>query len=162
MKGTSKLFYCVVLSVLCASCTQWEFKKVPTEIYLVEKWKAIDLNDVETYPSFDFCNELDSKETLRACFEDEVTSTFYKSLSAHSFSVSKKLVDTVHIGFVVNEKGLYCIDTLKLSEQILAEIPHLERWIHDACEQLPKAHPATIRNIPVKTRFKIPLVFQTE
>lgn len=161
MNPCMKLFVGTLLCLFLASCTQWELKKIPSETYLAQKWKAISLDEVDTYPSFDFCDELGSKAALRACFENEVTSTFYNSLSAHHFKVSQKLEDTIHIGFEVNEKGLYCIDTLKLSEAVLSEIPQLERWIHEACEQLPQAHPATLRNIPVKTKFKIPLVFQT-
>lgn len=162
MNASAKAFLLITLCLSVASCTDWEFKKIPVETYLAQKWKAIDLNKVETYPTFDFCDELSSREVLKACFENEVTSTFYNALSQHHFVMHKGFQDTIYIDFVVNEKGLYCIDSLKISKEVRIEIPELERWVHDACEQLPKAHPATIQNIPVKTRFKIPLIFQTE
>lgn len=155
-------FFILIVGLSLASCTDLQLKKIPAETYFAQKWKAIDLNDVEIYPTFDFCDELASKEVLKACFENEVTKTFYEALSAHQILVSEELRDTLYIGFIVNEKGIYCIDSLHISDTILKAIPELEPWIHDACEQLPKAYPARIQNIPVKTRFKIPLILQTE
>lgn len=78
-----KLFVGLVVCLVMTSCTQWEFKKIPAETYLSEEWKAIDLSEVQTYPSFDFCDELASKEALRECFEVEVTSTFYNQRLMH-------------------------------------------------------------------------------
>lgn len=162
MNSSVHLFLALILAVLVASCTQWEYKKIPVETFLSQKWKAIDLHKVETYPTFDFCDELAPKEVLKSCFENEVSSTLYNVLSMHPFIVDKAIQDTIYIEFIVNEKGHYCIDSLNIRADLRGTFPDLEMWLHEACEQLPIAHPATIQNIPVKTRFKIPLIFQTE
>lgn len=148
--------------VVMTSCDQIETKKISSSQYLSESWKAIDLHRVDGYPTFDTCATLPEGEPLKACFQETVTKTFYESFGKHTIVVQRALDDTIFVDFVVNEKGKYCIDTLKITQEIRKEIPRLEQWIHEAARQLPEAKPATKEGVPVKTRFKIPVVLKVE
>ncbi len=51
---------------------------------------------------------------------------------------------------------------LPLRQKFRNEIPKLEQWIHEAAKQLPQAKAATKQGVPVKTKFKIPVVLKVE
>ncbi len=155
------VFTCTAVFFLL-SCDKLQTKKIKSSQYLEEDWKAINLNEVDVYPTFESCNHTPENEEMRLCFEEIVTTTFYKALNTHQVVVSQELNETVEVDFVVNEHGNYCIDTLRVSEAVRFEIPELEQWIHEAAKQLPKAYPARKGGVPVKTRFKIPVIFKVE
>lgn len=146
--------------VLLASCTSWETKKITTEDLLKQEQNSIDITEVDTYPVFESCSELSEQTILKSCFEDFVTNTLYSELSNHSIIVKESINDTVWIDLIVDEKGSFCIENIDLSPLVTKEIPTLSLWIHDAIQVLPKPAPATKRSMPVKTKFKIPVVLK--
>ncbi|WP_299213573.1 hypothetical protein [uncultured Dokdonia sp.] len=146
--------------MLLASCSGWETKKITTEEILHQEWNTIDIKEVDTYPSFDHCDSLSEKIALKRCFEDFVTSTLYTELSNLTIIVQESVLDTVWVDFVVNETGNFCLDSIHLTPTVRKEIPELSLWIHDATQALPKSHPAIKRDIPVKTRFKVPVILK--
>lgn len=163
MKRLLHLGLIVITTLLVVvSCDQFQTKKIPSSQYLAEQWKAIDFSELEVYPTFDNCNTVAEGAALKACFEETVTRTFYESFGQHTIVVNRDLDETILVDFVVNEKGKYCIDSLKISTEISAEIPQLEQWIHEAAKQLPQAKAARKNGVPVKARFKIPVVLKVE
>ena len=146
--------------VLLASCTSWETKKITTEDFLNQERYIIDITDVDTYPIFDVCDELSEKMVLKQCFEDYVTNTLYAELSNRTIIVQESINDTVWIDLIVDEKGKFCLDSIHLTPMVRQEIPELPLWIYDATLAIPKAEPAIERSIPVKTRFKVPIVLK--
>lgn len=147
---------------LLPGCDHVQTKKIESSQYLAEDWGAISLNEVDVYPTFEVCENTPENEQMRTCFEETVTSTFYRALNQHTAVVTRDLDQPVIVNFVVNEKGTYCIDSIQITEATRFEIPDLEQWIHEATKQLPKAFPARKEGIPVKTRFKIPVLFKVE
>ena len=150
------------LVCLALSCDRIQTKKIPTAQYLHEEWEALDLSEVEVYPTLDSCNSVLENAEIRKCFEETVTTTFFRELEKHQFVVTEDVSGTLVVDFVVKEDGTYCIDSLKVTQQIRREIPNLEQWIHEAALQLPRAQAATKRGVPVKARFKIPVILEVE
>ncbi|MFC4636639.1 hypothetical protein ACFO3O_22230 [Dokdonia ponticola] len=146
--------------VLLASCTSWETKKISTEDFLQQEQNSIDITEVDTYPVFESCSELSEKTVLKDCFEDFITNTLYSELSNHTIIVKESIHDTVWIDLVVDEKGQFCIEHIDLSPIVTQEIRSLPLWIHDAIRVLPKPAPATKRSMPVKTKFKVPVILK--
>lgn len=155
-------FYSILTIASLSSCDNLETRKISSKQYLDQEWEALDINEVDGYPTFDTCNNVVEGPALQSCFENTITETFYENLGLHHIVVSKPINKTIYIGFIVNEKGSYYIEELNLPEEIKTEIPELESWIYEATQSLPKAKPATKMGIPVKTRFKIPLVLEVE
>ena len=153
-------FLSLTCCVLLASCSGWETKKITTEDFLNQERYIIDITDVDTYPAFDSCDELSEQMALKQCFEEHVTHTLYEELNNREILVQASINDTVWIDFIVNEKGKFCLDSIHLTPSIRKEIPELPLWIYDATQLLPTSHPATKRAIPVKTRFKLPVVLK--
>lgn len=155
-------FILLILMFLLWSCSQWETKKIPSETYLAQEWKAIDINEVDTYPTFPNCDNMEAGNALKSCFENEITTAFYTSLQSQPLVVTSSLEDTIWIDLKINREGILCIDSLHITEAVSFEIPDFPAYIHDAAQQLPKAFPATKRGIPVKTKFKLPIVVKAE
>lgn len=152
----------VAVGCLLLSCDRIQTKKIPAAQYLHEEWKALDLSEVEVYPTLETCRELLESTKIKTCFEETVTTTFFQELDKHPFVVTEDVSGTLMVDFIVKEDGTYCIDTLKVTQEIRKEIPNLETWIHEASLKLPKAQAATKRGVPVKVRFKIPVILEVE
>lgn len=152
----------ILCCVFLTSCSGWETKKIPTKDFLEQEWKTIDITEVDVYPSFAVCDSISESDKIKHCFEDHITASFYEQLSKHTIVVQETLDETVWIDFVVNEKGKICLDSIHLTPTIRKEIPNLPLWINDATTLLPVSYPATKRGIPVKTRFKIPVVLKVD
>lgn len=152
--------FCIAFLLLLASCTSWETKKVSTQELVHQEWEAISLNEVGEYPSFLACNATQNRLNHKRCFETTIQQTLVKELSLNELITTQPINDTVWIDFIINEKGRVCLDSLDISKKVRDEVPLLEAWIQKAIKQLPKALPATKRDLPVKAKFKIPVVFK--
>lgn len=150
----------IVFLLLLASCTSWETKKVSTSELLHKKWEAISLTEVGEYPSFTVCDTTQDRLDHKSCFENTIQQTLVHALALQQLVVTQPVNDTVWIDFVINEKGVFCLDSLRISQEVRTEVPLLEAWIQDAVVQFPEAQPATKRGLPVKAKFKIPVVLK--
>ncbi len=152
----------VCLLLVMASCTSWETKKVSTQEILHQKWETISLNEVEEYPSFKTCDTTATRLDHKKCFEGTIQQTLSSHLAYQTLIVTKPILDTVWIDFMINEKGKFCLDSLRIPLTVHQELPRMEIIIQDAIVQLPIARPATKRGIPVRAQFKIPLVLKVD
>lgn len=155
-------FYTILVIISLWSCDHLETKKISSSQYLAQDWEALNLNEVDGYPTFNSCNTVSEGLELKTCFEDTIIETFYEAFNARQIVVTQSLNETVTIHFIVDEKGLYCIEKLDIAQKVRNEIPQLDLWIYEATQELPKAKPATKEGIPVKTRFTIPIVLQVD
>ncbi len=155
-------FYAILVITSFWSCDHIETRKISSSQYLAQDWEALNLNEVDGYPTFDSCNTVAEGPDLKTCFENTIMDTFYEAFNVHQIVVSRSLNETVTIHFIVDEKGWYCIEKIDISHEVRNEIPQLDRWIYEATQNLPKAKPATKEGIPVKTKFKIPVVLQVD
>jgi hypothetical protein len=144
------------------SCNSWETKKIPSEIYLAKDWEAIDLNQVDTYPSFEACSDLVGQLAIKKCFEREMTSAYTTSLKQTPFIVSTPIDDTLWIDMIVNEKGSLCIDSIRMRELTRKELPLLASYIQQTAIDMPKIEAATKRGVPVKTKFRLPVILKVD
>ena len=154
--------FSILLLLFVVSCTSWETKKVSTEELLHQKWEAVSLNEVGEYPSFKVCDTTQDRLNHKRCFENTIQGVLVNELAINELVVTQAINDTVWIDFVINEKGTFCLDSLRISQAVRKEVPLLEAWIQDAVVQLPEARPATKRDLPVKAKFKIPVVLKAD
>lgn len=154
--------FCIVFLILLTSCTSWETKKVSTQELLHQKWEAVSLHEVGEYPSFKACDATSDRLNHKRCFENTIQKTLMQELALHELVVTQAVHDTAWIDFVINEKGAFCLDSLRITPTIRQEIPALEAWIQDAVKQLPEARPAIKRDLPVKAKFTIPVVLKVD
>lgn len=154
--------FCIFFLVLLTSCTSWETKKVSTQELLHQEWESVSLHEVGEYPSFKACDTTQDRLNHKLCFENTIQQTLVHELSLHELVVTEPINDTVWVDFVINEKGAFCLDSLRISNIIRQEVPMLEAWIQDAVKELPDARPATKRDLPVRAKFNLPVVFRVD
>ena len=155
-------FLFVICGLCMISCSSWETKKIPTEEYFSQKWEAIDLHQVDVYPSFDACEDLIGQEAIKKCFEREMANVFNTSLEQRSFIVSTPIDDTLWIEMIVNEKGFLCIDSIRMEQSTRKELPLLESYILQTALDMPKLDAATIKGVPVKAKFHLPVILNVD
>lgn len=155
--------FLLVICCLCVvSCSSWETKKIPTETYLAKEWEALDLNQVDTYPTFKACGDLIGQEAIKKCFEREMTNVFYTSFEQNAFIVTTPIADTLWIEMIINEKGKLCVDSIRMQKSTRDELPLLESYVHQTAQNMPKIEAATKRGIPVKAKFHLPVILKVD
>ena len=155
-------FLLVICCLSVVSCSSWETKKIPTETYLAQEWEALDLNQVDTYPTFEVCGDLIGQEAIKKCFEREMSNVFYTSFEQNAFIVTTPIDDTLWIDMIVNEKGKLCVDSIRMQQSTRNELPLLESYVHQTAKNMAKIEAATKRGIPVKAKFHLPVILKVD
>ena len=153
---------CLLLSAILSGCSGWETKKVSSEELFTEAWNAIDITEVDTYPSFEKCSTFTEREAQRQCFETTVVNSLKEHLGQYAMNFDSSFTDTLKVHFMINEKGAFCIDSLIISSRLQQNVPRIALWIDKGLEDIPQAFPATKRGIPVKAQFEVPIVFEVQ
>ncbi len=151
----------VVLSVLIPSCQFFETEKISSETFLKEEIKSINWKDVDQHPVFLNCESFTEKKQQKICFENTLSSHLYQVINSGNTMVTAELNETLVLDFLVDEKGKLVITSMKMDSLLKAQIPSLAANIIEAIKTLQPIAPAYKRGIPVKTKFKLPLVIKT-
>ena len=146
--------------LLFISCEYFGFKESNKEDIIEREMKSINWNDVDKYPLFDNCDETASKTVQKECFQITLTKYVLNSLSQNSIEVRENMNDTVYVHLLISNEGLVSILKIEKSDKVTEQIPQLNRYIATSIQSLPTIHPALKRNIPVSTKFKIPIVLK--
>ncbi|MEM0518024.1 MULTISPECIES: hypothetical protein [Aequorivita] len=157
---TQRLFF-VFLLLLATSCQFFETEKVTSEKIYKEEIKAIDWKEVDRYPSFSNCEDKLEKPEQKNCFINTISSHLYKSISHENIIAVREVSDTVKVNFEISSDGQLHILEIKMDTLLRKEFPGLEKWIVQSIDSLKPIAPAYKRGIPVKTRFTLPVVIQT-
>lgn len=156
---------CVVLLALALnlwSCKDLETKKVSSDDLVQEELKALNMAEVEEYPTFESCENLTDQQERYNCFQNELQSNFQRQLSNKTMIVESEINDTVWLYLSISELGDLTIDDAKIPDTIASQLPQLEVWLKDSLDSLPKIIAAHKRGIPVKTSFKMPVIVKVE
>ena len=157
-----RLLVLLALAFNLLACDNVETKKVSSKDLVQEELKAINMNEVEEYPTFASCNGLNDQQARYACFKAELKRNFQQQLSQKTIIVETELDDTIWLHLSISDKGELKIDAAEIPDTIATQLPELELWLKDSLDSLPKITAAYKRGIPVKTAFKMPVVVKVE
>lgn len=151
-----------ILFLLCLlTACDWSAKRQEKTQELVDQEiQAIDWEDVDQYPLFTDCDELDSKPEQKKCFMETLLRHFSKTLQESEFVLEEEIKDTVFVDFRMEDTGVITLIGIKNDEQIRQQIPEFRKQIEKSLNSLPKIDPALKRGIPVSAKFRIPIVLQ--
>ena len=158
MKAVSVTF----LLVLLTSCQYFETQRVSSEEVLQEELQAMDWSDIDAYPSFPVCDGKMEKEDQRECFESTILSSIKKKLDLGNWVTSLSISDTVFLQLEVDTTGQLTTQPIKLDSLLRASLPKMDSLLIEGIRTLPKPAPAYKRGIPVRSKFTLPLVINTE
>lgn len=154
--------FLVLLSIFFSSCQFFDTERISSEEIFEDEIKTINWRDVDRYPAFHNCPESLDKATQRDCFINTITSRLYQSIKEEHLIALREVLDTIQIDFEVNPNGDISISNISMDSLLHKEFPNLKHRLHMSIDSLQPTAPAYKRGIPVKTKFSLPVIIQTE
>lgn len=153
-----------VLCLLCllTSCDWFVSKEAKTQELVNQEMLEIDWSDVDNYPLFENCDETLSKTRQRECFEEALLAHCAKTMGEFEYVFSQGTDATVQVDFLVDQKGRISVLKIEKDPSIDAQMPEFDQIINESLKNMPPLAPALKRGIPVKAKFRIPIVFNTK
>ncbi len=149
-----------VIGLLCAfvSCDFFESQDKKARELVNQEMRNIDWNEVDIYPLFESCDETLPKQDQKACFENELVSHFAATLKEFEYILDADISPTVYVDFVVDGTGKITVLDIEKDNKIDLQMPEFDGIIIQSLKGLPEISPALKRGIPVRTKFRIPIV----
>lgn len=151
----------LLLSLLCCSCNFLEKSKVSEEELVQQKMAEINLNEVDAYPLFNDCDENQSKDIQKQCFEQHITALFSQLIANQQFEVEEDIHDTLYIYLKVDREGKIFYEKSEKSNVLAHAFPKLDSILSAETALLPNIYPAKKRSIQVATKFKLPIIINS-
>ena len=154
----------IFLYFLFVSC-EFDFqfdKKITVDEFLTEELKSFNWNDVDEYPVFENCLEINNVKNKNNCFVETITSSFRENLKTNSLVLNRTLIDTARMFLKVNKIGKISIENMTISEQNNKYREVITKSFENTVSSLPKLYPAIKRGQEVDVRFNIPIIISTE
>lgn len=136
-------------------------KEKKTQELVQKEVQEIDFNEVDNYPLFENCDETLTKAGQRECFEQQILSNCSQILSQYEFVLAMNADENVYVDFLVDQDGQVSVLFIEKDEAIDEQMPEFNQLITQGLEDLPPLAPALKRGIPVKTKFRIPIILNT-
>ena len=140
------------------SCNYYEKKKLNAETILMEELKTFNWNELDSYPSFETCDDSIDFQQTKMCFEQTLISHFSEFFIEKNLVVTENVTDTIRIDFLVNNKGSLSISNIQSKPLTRLQIPTLDSLITHSLQGLPKLYPAIKRSQQVQSAFQLPLI----
>lgn len=157
-----KRLFILILLILLTSCDFFASKEQKTYDLVNKELQEIDWTEVDNYPLFDNCDETVSKALQRSCFEQELLLHCGKTLQEFEFTFDTLTNPKVLVDFVVDQDGRISVVEIVKEASIETQMPEFEQIITQGLKNLPPLEPALKRGIPVKAKFRIPIVLTSE
>ncbi|MEO9891675.1 hypothetical protein [Aurantibacter sp.] len=152
-----KIFFLLFLCLM-SSCGWLTSKEKKTQELVQQELLEIDFNEVDTYPLFENCDETLTKNGQRQCFEREVLANCAKILNQYRFVLKANTDKNVLVDFLVDQNGEVSVLRIQKDNSIDELMPEFNQLITQGLEELPPLAPALKRGIPVKAKFRIPII----
>ena len=160
MRKTLIIIFCF-LSISCEFDFQID-KKITVDEFINEELKSLNWNDVDQYPVFENCLEINNVKNKNNCFVETITDSFRENLKTNNLVLNRTLIDTVRMFLKVNKIGKISIENMTISEQNNKYREVITKSFENTVSSLPKLYPAIKRGQEVDVRFNIPIIISTE
>jgi hypothetical protein len=155
-------FLLLILFPILASCNNFETKKISSEEVLDQESKTLNWKEVDEYPAFENCKNIDGLTKSRECFEATLVNSIYAYLARQEPIVTQEIDDTLILYLEITKTGKPIIDSVFVDSLVSNQLPDLKLWLQQSLDSLPKIYPAIKRGIPVSSAFKMPIVIKAE
>lgn len=150
-----------MLSLLTA-CNWSASREEKTQELVSQEIQSIDWEDVDKYPLFDDCDETVSKQEQKRCFMETLLLHFSMTLQESELVWHEEIKDTIFVDFMMEDTGSIRLMNIHNDEEVSSQIPEFTDQIKKSLSSLPKIEPALKRGIPVKAKFRIPIVLSSQ
>ena len=155
----------IIISFFLLNSCEFDFKidkKISKDEFLQEELKSFNWNEVDQYPVFDNCIELDNILEKNNCFVETITNDFRNNLRKNNLVLNRTLIDTVNMILKVNKTGEISIESLNVSDQNINYMEIISKSFDNTVLNLPKIYPAIKRGQQVDVIFNLPIIISTE
>ena len=160
MRKTLIIIFCF-LSISCEFDFQID-KKITVDEFITEELKSLNWNDVDQYPVFENCLEINNVKNKNNCFVETITSSFRENLKTNNLVLNRTLIDTVRMVLKVDKTGKISIENMTISDQNNKYKEVITKSFKNTVSSLPKLYPAIKRGQEVDVIFNIPIIISTE
>ena len=160
MRKTLIIIFCF-LSISCEFDFQID-KKITVDEFINEELKSLDWNDVDQYPVFENCLEINNVKNKNNCFVETITNSFRENLKTNNLVLNRTLIDTVRMVLKVDKIGKISIENMTISDQNNKYKEVITKSFENTVSSLPKLYPAIKRGQEVDVIFNIPIIISTE
>ncbi len=150
------------IAMLVVGCKNFETQKFSSEQIVKQELARMDWDELDTYPSFGECDGLPTKAERKQCFEQQFSRHIFKVLSQHQVELKDSIHQQLVLTIAISAEGIPSLDKLTIPQEVKAQIPEIRTWIEQAISNLPKIYPAEKRGVPVASKFKLPLIIQSQ
>ena len=154
------LILCIFFLVV--SCDLFITKEEKTQQLVTRELQEINFNEVDQFPLFENCDETDSKEENIECFQETLLRHFSTSLEGFEFVLKEEVLDTLYVDFLMDKMGAVSVLDIEHNAIVEEQIPEFDAVIIRCLLTLPQASPALKRGIPIRAKFRIPIVLNTK
>ena len=148
--------------MLATSCQFFETDKISSDTFYEEEIKAIDWDQVDSYPAFSNCEQFSEKEEQKKCFETTLSQYVHEFVASKNLVTQSDLNSTIQMNFTISNLGEISNLSIVMDSSIQKKIPRLKEWLTHSIDSLPKLLPAYKRGIPVETKFQLPVLIKSE
>ncbi len=158
MKATYALF----ILLLGTSCQFFETERISSEQIYQEEMQDFDWTSIDTFPAFLECESFTEKEEQQTCFQQTLLKKIQEQLSLANIGTWYALDDTLGLTVEVNREGIISLTEVQADSSTLKKFPEIKEFLMESVQKFPNPAPAFKRGIPVKSKFKLPLVLNTQ
>ena len=160
MRKTLIIIFCF-LSISCEFDFQID-KKITVDEFINEELKSLNWNDVDQYPVFENCLEINNVKNKNNCFVETITNSFRENLKTNNLVLNRTFIDTVRMVLKVDKIGKISIENMTISDQNNKYKKVITKSFENTVSSLPKLYPAIKRGQEVDVIFNIPIIISTE
>lgn len=128
------------------------------EDLLEEELQTFNWNEVDTYPTFSNCDSMTSKEDNKICFQNTLINGVNEFLAEQNIIVTNDVFDTIRLHIVIDKQGVLEVESMKIHDETVQEIPHIDSLLRQSLKSIPKIFPAIKRGQQVTTTFELPVI----
>ena len=147
---------------LFTSCDWFTSKEERTQELVNEEMRNINFNEVDRYPLFDNCDEMLDKAGQLDCFQNTLLSQYTETLEDFEFKFVSDINTSIYVDFLVDYKGEISVLEVQRNEDIENQIPEFRSIITQSLKGLPHLSPALKRGVPVSSKFRIPIIVNSQ
>lgn len=123
---------------------------------------GINWEDVDKYPLFDTCDETVGKDEQKACFTETLLGHLSRSLQQSELVLEEEVSDTLYVDFLMDDVGSITLTEIHGAEGTRNFESVFKEHIRSGLDSLPNIKPALKRGIPVKVKFRVPIVLSPQ
>ena len=154
----------IIFFFLVNSC-EYDFqidRKISVDEFINEELKSFNWNEIDQYPVFENCLELNNVPQKNECFVETITKNFTANLKKNNLILNRTLVDTINMELMVDKTGLISIESINISKKNLKYKEVINSSFNNTVSNLPKLYPAIKRGQQVDVIFTMPIIISTE